>query len=83
VLTVRLEAAETLAAERLDRVRFLERELERRSDELGALRLELSMLREVSSGPRARCRVDPSWMTPPDGSRTGVIHMRVHVLNGK
>jgi hypothetical protein len=53
VLTVRLEAAEALAAERLDRVRFLERELDRRSDELGALRLELTMLREVFSGPQA------------------------------
>lgn len=53
VLGIRLEAAETLAAERLDRVRFLERELERRTDELGALRLELSALRDVLVGPRA------------------------------
>ena len=52
VLEARLDAAEQLAAERLDRVRFLERELERRHDELGTLRLELTMLRELLTGPR-------------------------------
>jgi hypothetical protein len=61
VLAVRLEASEALAAERLERVRFLERELERRHDELGALRIELHALREVLTGPKALPGPDRRW----------------------
>jgi hypothetical protein len=61
MLAVRLEASEALAAERLERVRFLERELERRHDELGALRLELSALREVLTGPKALPGPERRW----------------------
>lgn len=53
VAAARLEAAEQLAAERLERVRFLEAELASRRDELGAMRLELQTLRDVLAGPRA------------------------------
>jgi hypothetical protein len=53
VLQARLEAAEHLAAERLERVRFLEAELESRRDELGAMRLEVQTLRSVITGPPA------------------------------
>ncbi len=52
-LTIRLDAAQQLAAERLERVRHLERELDRRHDELGALRLELTGLRELLTAPKA------------------------------
>jgi hypothetical protein len=63
VAAVRLEAAEALAAERLDRVRFLEAELTARRDELGALRVEVERLREVISGPRALPSGKPSrWL---------------------
>ena len=63
VAAVRLQAAEALAAERLERVRFLEAELTARRDELGALRLELERLREVMAGPRALPGGKPSrWL---------------------
>ena len=69
-LRIRLEAAEQLAAERLERVRYLERELDRRHDELGALRLELTQLREVLTAPKA-LPAGGGWRPSRWGKREG------------
>lgn len=69
-LTIRLDAAQQLAAERLERVRHLERELDRRHDELGALRLELTHLREVLTAPKA-LPAGGGWRPSRWGKREG------------